>query len=500
MRFVRSSGILLHPTSLPGRWGIGDLGAGTYQLIDFLAAAGQQLWQVLPLNPTGYGDSPYQSLSVFAGNPLLISIDMLLDDGLLRPRDLPSTAFAEDYVDYGAVIACKTQVLRRSFAYFQRDPPGDHAAAFAEFCRDHADWLDEYALFIALKEAHNGAPWYRWEPELATRQPQALDRWKAALAEALHFQCYVQYLFFRQWSELKSYANGRGIRIIGDMPIFLAHDSADLWTHRELFLLDDQGQPTAVAGAPPDRFRAAGQVWGNPLPRWEQMAASGFGWWLARIRAMLRIADIVRLDHFRGFEASWQVAVGETTAINGRWVPGPGAALFATLERAFGPLPIIAEDLGVITPAVDELREAFGFPGMKVLQWAFTGDSHHPFLPHNYQPHCVVYTGTHDYDTTLGWFRALSPERQAFVLRYLGSDGSDLSWDFMRLALASVAEIALLPLQDVLRLGSEARLNLPGSAAGNWRWRYRATDLDSRLAEELHMLTALYGRTAEAIS
>jgi 4-alpha-glucanotransferase len=498
MRFNRSSGILVHPTSLPSRWGIGDLGAGAYQLIDFLAAAGQQLWQVLPLNPTGYGDSPYQCLSAFAGNPLLISLDKLVEDGLLLPAELPRTTFADSRVDYGAVIACKKPLLRRSFRRLRYH--AIHTAAFAEFCRSQAAWLDDYALFIALKEHHDGAPWYQWDAPIATRQPEALAHWNTLLAADVLLQKYIQYLFFSQWNALKTYANAYGIKIIGDMPIFMSHDSADLWSHPDLFHLDAAGQPTVVAGVPPDQFRATGQLWGNPLYRWDRMAATGFQWWIERMRSMLRIVDIVRLDHFRGFEAYWEIDAGEQTAINGRWVAGPGAQLFATLAQALGTLPIIAEDLGIITPAVDALREEFHFPGMKVLQWAFTGDSHHPFLPHNYRPHCVVYTGTHDYDTTLGWFNALSAAKRDFVRRYLGTDAHDLSWDIIRLALASVAEIALIPLQDVLRLGSEARLNIPGSATGNWSWRCRAADLDPRLAGELGLLTAIYGRTAEAIA
>jgi len=495
----RKSGLLLHPTSLPGRWGIGDLGAAAYTFVDFLASAGQQLWQVMPLGPTGYGDSPYQGFSAFAGNPLLISLDQLLDEGLLAPEDLADLpTFADQQVDYGAVIPFKLATLQKSFDRFKRVASDQQREALAAFRAEQRIWLADYALFAALKEQHGGANWNTWEPEIAHRDPAMIGQWGSRLSAQTEFHAYMQYLFFRQWASLKQYANERGIQIIGDIPIFVAYDSADVWANRKLFMLNEAGHAIAVAGVPPDYFSATGQLWGNPLYRWDVLADQGYRWWIERFRTTLMLVDIARLDHFRGFAAYWQIPASEETAINGSWVPGPGAALFEAVREALGSLPIIAEDLGVITPDVEQLRDDLGFPGMKVLQFAFGGDPDAMYLPHNYQPRCVVYTGTHDNDTTLGWWHALQPHERQNVQRYLGRDGADISWDFIRLALASVGELVIVPMQDALALGSDARMNTPGQAGGNWGWRYTPEMLTLELVERLRELTAIYGRGRKA--
>lgn len=491
----RESGILLHPTSLPGRWGIGDLGAAAYLFVDFLEAAGQHLWQVMPLGPTGYGDSPYQSFSAFAGNPLLISFDLLLEQGLLAEEDLADApAFPAGRVDYGQVIPFKQQVLRRSFARFRAGASPAVQRAYEEFHQQQRDWLDSYALFSALKEHHQGAVWNTWEPAIARREPEAVARWSHQLHEQIAYHIYCQFLFFSQWLNLKQYANERGIRIIGDIPIFVAYDSDDVWANRDMFALDAQGNPTVVAGVPPDYFSATGQLWGNPLYRWDVLARRGYDWWIARFRATLTLVDIARIDHFRGFAAYWEVPAHEPTAINGRWVTGPGARLFEAVGQALGRLPIIAEDLGLITPDVEELRDQFNFPGMKVLQFAFGGDADNPYLPHNYERSCIAYSGTHDNDTTIGWWRTAPAEVHHHVRTYFGVDGGDIAWDFIRAAMASVADMAVFPLQDVLKLGSEARMNVPGQPGGNWTWRYTPEMLSSQVIERLKDLTALYGR------
>lgn len=500
MRFPRSSGILLHPTSLPGHWGIGDLGPAAYQFIDFLAMAGQRLWQILPLGPTGYGDSPYQCFSAFAGNPMLISPERLIEGGLLTSDEVEGTvaayahAFSPDRVNYGAAIEFKFALLHHSFARFRNGSFPAHTEAFNQFCTANARWLDDYALFMAIKERHGGASWNSWERDIATRKPAALKRWSAQVALEIEMQKYFQYLFFSQWQPLKAYANERDIRIIGDAPIFVAYDSADVWANPKFFFIDDDGNPSVVAGVPPDYFSATGQRWGNPLYRWDRMAKNNYAWWHDRLKTNLTSVDILRLDHFRGFAAYWEVPATEETAIKGKWADGPGAAFFSRLERALGDLPLIAEDLGLITPDVEELREQFKLPGMKVLQFAFGDDAHNPYLPHNYTSNYVVYTGTHDNNTTLGWFQDLSDPERERVQRYLGRDGSDISWDMIRLALGSVADMCIIPLQDVLRLGADARMNLPGMVGGNWSWRCRAEAFDPGLAFGLRLLTETYGR------
>ncbi len=498
---TRASGILLHPTSLPGPYGIGDLGPTADRFVDFLADAGQAYWQVLPLGPTGYGDSPYQTFSAFAGNPLLVSPRLLVDDGLLPPAALnDAPLFPAGHVDYGAVIPYKRRLLARAFAHYQQQGAPDVRRAVDDFAARHRSWLAPFALFMALKDAHDGRPWTEWEPDIAAREPDALARWGERLAEQARGHIYNQYLFFRQWDRLKGYAAGRGIRIIGDAPIFAAHDSADCWAHRDLFYLKPDGQPTLIAGVPPDYFSATGQRWGNPLYRWDAMAADGYAWWIERLRTVLATVDVLRLDHFRGFAGYWAIPGDAPTAERGRWETGPGIPFFAAVERALGRLPIIAEDLGVITPDVVELRDRFGFPGMRVLQFAFDAfeaGPDNPHLPHNHARNAVVYTCTHDNDTTAGWYAAASPADREYARAYAHSAASDpaaVAWDLVRLAQSSVAHTAVIPLQDLLGLGSAARMNRPGQPGGNWQWRVEAEALTDALAARVAKMARLYGR------
>lgn len=494
MRFPRASGILLHPTSLPGRYGIGDLGDEAFHFVDFLVSAKQRLWQVLPLGPTGYGDSPYQCFSAFAGNPLLVSPDKLVEDGLLTPDDVrDAPEFPVDCVNYGDVIPYKRGLLHQAARRFESGVSRSLAAAFDAFCRDTAGWLDDFALFMALKDAHGGAVWNTWPTDISARRPEAIRHWTETLATSVFTHKFLQFLFFRQWAAIKRYANERDIRMIGDIPIFVAYDSADVWSHPDLFFLDEHGQPTVVAGVPPDMFTETGQLWGNPLYRWDVLARQAYAWWIERFRAAFAQVDIVRLDHFIGFTRYWEVPAGEPTAMNGHWVPGPGAALFHAVERALGKLPIIAEDLGVVTPAVEALRDQFEFPGMKTVQFAFTGPDN-PFLPHNYTPNYVVYTGTHDNDTSLGWFKSAPPEERSFAQRYLARSGEDFAWDLIRTAMGSVADTVVIPLQDVLNLDSAARMNFPGRPSGNWSWRFTPDMLTEAHRDRLREMVELYGR------
>ncbi|MBN1836138.1 MAG: 4-alpha-glucanotransferase [Spirochaetales bacterium] len=501
----RRAGVLLHPTSLPGPHGIGSLGAPAHAFVDFLRRARQSLWQILPLGPTGYGDSPYQSFSSFAGNPLLIDLPLLVEEGLLLPREVEAALpggreLPADRVDYGAVIPFKNAVLRRVHAAWKRRSGSALQEELAEFCRRNAFWLEDYSLFMGLKRRYasrRGGVWPRWPRELVHRQPAAMETARAELAEAVSEQKLLQFLFHRQWQALKRHANRQGVGIIGDIPIFVAYDSADVWAHQELFRLDPDGNPTAVAGVPPDYFSATGQLWGNPLYDWERHQATGYRWWIDRIRTRLEAVDLLRLDHFRGFEAFWEVPAGDQTAEKGRWVQGPGLDFFEALERELGSLPLIAEDLGFITEEVVELRERLGLPGMKVLQFAFDGDSSNTLLPHHYSEDCVVYTGTHDNDTTLGWYESQEERTRDFVRRYLARDGHDISWDLVRLAFASVGRVAMVPLQDLMSLGSEARMNFPSRAHGNWQWRYQDWMLRHETADRLGELTELYDRVAD---
>jgi 4-alpha-glucanotransferase len=496
MNFKRSSGILLHPSSLPGPYGIGEIGPQAHRWVDFLAEAGCALWQVLPLGPTGYADSPYQCFSAFAGNPYLISIEMLIYDGLLQSEDLADQPnFPDDHVDFGPVIQWKVTMLNRAYERFRTRQ--DWQAALKEFDHQNESWLDDFALFMAIKEAHGGAPWWTWEAGLRNRDKLILEAARQQYALGIERQKFRQFIFSRQWQALRNHVHEHKMSIIGDIPIFVAHDSADVWANPDLFYLDEDGKPTVVAGVPPDYFSATGQLWGNPLYRWEVHTERGYEWWLKRIRSVLGVVDIVRIDHFRGFAGYWQIPGDATTAINGLWVPAPGMDFFKVMRQSFGKLPIIAEDLGVITPDVVEMRDAFGLPGMKVLQFAFYGDPDEPSLPHNYNnPNCVVYTGTHDNDTTRGWFERVSNTAESdFASRYLdGVDAENVAMKMIRLAWSSVAVFALAPLQDFLNLGNEARMNYPGNPSGNWAWRMPANALSNEMRGHLTELNHLYSR------
>ena len=499
----RQSGVLLHPTSPPGPYGIGDLGPGAYKFVDFLVAAGQSLWQVLPLGPTGYGDSPYACYSAFAGNTLLVSPKQLIAEGLLDSA--PTASGNATKVDFGEAHKLKDQILRGAHERYTRTTDTTLRSAFETFAQQQAHWLEDYALFRALKDAHGGVAWNEWEPALVRRTPSALERARDELREQVEAHMFYQFLFFRQWFALKSYANEHGIKIVGDLPIFVAQDSADVWTNPEQFKLDKDGKPIVVAGVPPDYFSSTGQLWGNPLYNWERMLADGFKWWIERVRATLTVVDIARVDHFRGFAACWEIPGGDKTAERGQWVEAPGKELFTAIRKTLGELPIIAEDLGVITPDVVALREEFGFPGMRILQFGFGGDSKNIDLPHNYVPNVVAYSGTHDNDTTVGWFQSVAGEgstrtaqqierERTFCLNYLNTDGEEIHWDFIRGVLASVANTAIIPLQDLLGLGTKARMNLPNSTEGNWAWRFEAGALTDEVADRLKQLTELYGR------
>jgi 4-alpha-glucanotransferase len=506
LSFPRASGVLLHPTSLPGDYGVGDLGEEATAFADFLAGAAQTLWQVLPLGPTGYGDSPYQCFSAFAGNALLVSPARLYEDGLLGESDLDAAPRSPPgRVDFGEAIKFKNRLLARAFENFKRAAPHALRPEFEAFRRRESAWLADYALFRALKDARGGAAWNGWEPPLARREEGALARARESLRGETEAHEFSQFLFFRQWAALRDYCAGRGVRIVGDIPIFVAYDSADVWANPQLFKLDAEARPRVVAGVPPDYFSATGQLWGNPIYEWDARRREVIDWWIGRIKATLGMVDVVRVDHFRGFAASWEVPAGERTAERGRWVEAPGRELFAAVARAIPRTPIIAEDLGVITPDVDALRDEFGFPGMRILQFAFGGDETNRDLPHNYHPNVVVYTGTHDNDTTVGWFRSVAgldstrdaaqiARERKFCLEYLGTDGAEIHWDFIRAALESVADTAITPLQDVLGLDGRARMNLPASTSGNWAWRYERGALTAGIRERLRKLTELYGR------
>jgi 4-alpha-glucanotransferase len=501
MRFQRSSGVLCHPTSFPSRYGIGDLGQGAYDFVNWLAAAQQQFWQILPLGPTGYGDSPYQSFSAFAGNPNLISPDQLLYKGLLPADALASVpVFPARRVDYGAVIEYKTGLYRLSYEHFQAHATPEQRSGFEQFRQFNHAWLADYGFFMALKAHFGGGSWQEWPREIRVREKAALKRYADLLAGEIVYHEYLQWLFADQWREVKSYANSRGIQIIGDIPIFVAEDSADVWGHPESFQLDENSRPTVIAGVPPDNFSATGQRWGNPHYRWDAMAKDGYIWWIDRIRKTLEEVDIMRIDHFRGFEGYWEVPAGEPTAMHGRWVKGPGAALFQAIEGALGKLPIIAEDLGVITPEVDALRHQFDFPGMKILQFGFALDNNPKYLPHRFSPNYVVYPGTHDNNTVIGWFNEpiRTPQEKWNCLRYLNSDGHDLAWDLIRAAWGSVCDTAVALLQDIMSLGAEARMNFPSTTGGNWRWRYTPEMLTDNLRARLLELTLMYERVAKA--
>ena len=491
----RAGGILLHPTSLPSPFGIGDLGPAARRWLDWLAASGCCIWQVLPLGPTGYGDSPYQSFSAMAGNPLLISPQDLASEGLLSAASLEEAGGNPDGpVDFGSVIDIKNQLLGQAYAAFRGASGDPLRAEYAAFLDRERGWLDDFALFMALKAAHHGAAWTVWPPELALRERGALDRTAEELADAIEQQRFRQFLFSRQWKRLRRRAVELGIRILGDVPIFVAHDSADVWSRPDQFDLDSSGRPRVVAGVPPDYFTATGQLWGNPLYLWERHADEGYAWWIHRLSQTLRLVDGIRLDHFRGFQAHWEVPGGAPTAENGQWVEGPGARFFEAVRAALGSLPIVAEDLGVITAQVRSLRDRFELPGMKVLQFAFSGEADNEHLPHNFLHRCVAYTGTHDNDTTRGWFLSAPEAEQQSCERYLGHAPVGIAWDLLRLLWASVANWAIAPLQDFFSLDGRGRMNFPGRPQGNWSWRFSEAQLTPELQEQILELNRTYGR------
>ena len=491
----RSSGVLLHPTSLPSPFGIGDLGQEAREFVDFLVSAGQSVWQVLPLGPTGYGESPYQSISAFAGHTLLIDPRQLIDERLITWDDLTIDSIDDDgRVDFGRARTFKTRVLDRAHENFKTSAGDQIRNDFTTFTTEAAWWLDDYALFCAIRSKEGDRQWAEWEAELADREPAALQAARAELSEQITAHKFQQFLFFRQWRALRGYATERGVSIFGDLPIFVAYDSADVWARREYFKLDEVGKPRVVAGVPPDYFSETGQLWGNPLYDWERLKAEGFSWWIDRLRWSLSLFDLVRIDHFRGFVACWEIPAGDATAENGKWVDVPGRELFQAVRQSLGDVPIVAENLGVITDEVESLRTELGFPGMRVLQFAFGDDTENDHLPHNYTRDSVAYTGTHDNDTTVGWFANLSEAEREFCLRYLKSSGAEINWDMIRSAVSSVAEMTVIPMQDLLGLGSEARMNTPASESGNWLWRMRTGVLNEDLAERFRAMTSLFGR------
>ncbi|MCL2560353.1 MAG: 4-alpha-glucanotransferase [Turicibacter sp.] len=528
----RESGILLHLTSLPSKYGIGDLGKHAYEFIDFLQEGSQRLWQILPLNPTGFKDSPYQSFSTFAGNPLLICPEELKRWGLLTESDLEvMPEFPEDHVDYGKVINFKNKLLRIAYENFVKAKTHPLVEPYEAFVHNNKVWLDDYALFMAVKfhfikerslpgntkdyarfarlnkkylteeqlaDYYYGAVWQSWPEDISKRKASAMTKWRAALAEEIAYYQFLQFIFVKQFTNLKTYANENGVKIIGDIPIFVALDSSDCWANTPLFMLDKHGNPTDVAGVPPDYFSEDGQLWGNPLYEWSEMKRTGYTWWLARIQKVLEFCDVVRIDHFRGFEAYWQIPYGETTAKNGKWIPGPGGELFEVIKKELGDLPIIAEDLGIITPGVEALRDELGLPGMKVIQFGFDAGHHNKNLPQNFETsQSVVYTGTHDNDTTIGWYEQTSAEVQDQFRRYLNVSGEDVAWDMIRLAFLSVAKMAIVPMQDVLRQTKLSRMNTPGTSNGNWQYRIKDEDLKPEIAQQLNYLSLLSDRNID---
>jgi len=492
----RASGILLHPTSLPGKYGIGTLGKAAFDFIDFLVKAKQQYWQILPLGPTGYADSPYQCFSAHAGNPNLIDLDLLVRSKLIHSEDLDDLPlFPEERVAYDQVQNARLPILKKAFHTFVLNADNTIKLAYRNFLKDNSKWINDYALFRAIKANRNQKPWYQWETPLKMREPAAIQAIQTALHDEVDFHKFLQFVFFRQWMAVKEHAHKNKIRIIGDIPLYVALDSADAWSNPEIFEFDSDRNPVRVGGVPPDYFSETGQLWGNPLFRWDVLKETGYKWWIDRISTNLLLYDVIRIDHFRGFAAYWAVPYGEKTAINGEWIPCPGKEFFDVLREHFGQLPIIAEDLGVITPDVEALRDGFDLPGMKILQFAFDSSEANDYLPHNYVKNCVVYTGTHDNDTVTGWFNAAQPDDRHYMLDYLNADEKDIHWSLIRLAWASVAYTAIVPMQDILGLDSSARMNLPGTTSDNWQWRSRQTDFNLELAAKLAHLTHLYGRT-----
>ena len=489
---MRKSGILMHITSLPGDFGVGTMGKSAFAFVDFLRRAGQSYWQILPLTPTGYGDSPYQSCSTYAGNHYLIDLQLLIEDGLLTEDEVTAIRWfdREDKVDFGKLYENRTKILKLAFNRFE-----DHEALDA-FCRKHSSWLPDYALFMALKEKFHGAPWYQWEDSLKFRQPDAIWQARQELKNEIRFYCFQQYLFYTQWNSLRSYAHDAGVQIIGDVPIYVPYDSADVWSSPEFFQLDEALTPTAVAGCPPDAFSEDGQLWGNPLYRWDRMEKDGFSWWLRRLAAAGELYDVVRMDHFRGLEAYWSVPFGDTTARNGKWIKGPEMKFINAVKKGLPELQMIAEDLGFLTQEVLDLRDASGFPGMKILGFAFDSREPSEYLPHTYPVNSICYTGTHDNMTTRQWFETASGDAVAYAKEYMHlTEDEGFVWGMIRTAMSSVSDLCITPMQDLLNLGGEARMNFPGTQTdANWTWRANVDCMNPKLAERLHAMTKLYGR------
>ncbi len=491
----RAAGVLLHVTSLPGPHGIGDFGPDAYRFVDWLVSTGQTMWQWLPTTPIGPGDSPYQSVSAFAGSPLMVALEPLIEKGWLVSSDVTERAFDSARVDFAAVVPWRISKLRKAFSGFTANTTDTQKKQFDAWCAAESYWLDDYSMFMAFETAHDGCPWWRWDTQLRKRDSVALASARRLHAHEISFWKFVQWCFDVQALALKQYANANGIALIGDLPIFIAHHSADCWARPDLYFLDDDDQPTVIAGVPPDDFGPDGQRWGNPLYRWDKMATENFAWWTSRIRRAMGQADLFRIDHFRGFAGYWEVPASSPTARVGQWVKGPGKALFGAIEKALGKVPVIAEDLGLITPDVIKLRDGCGYPGMKIVQFAFGGDGTHEFLPHNYTPNSIVYTGTHDNETARGWFgNAAAPQRH-YACTYLACDEYDFHWALIRAASNSVAKYAVFPLQDVLGLDNDARMNHPGTLGGiNWRWRFTWEQLSGESGRVLRLISAASGR------
>lgn len=510
LKISRASGILLHPTSFPSPYGIGDLGKGAYEFIDYLKLAGQKLWQVLPLGPVGFGESPYSSSSSFAGNPLLIDLEQLKERGYLAPSDIRPLDFSPYQVEFEKVKKWKMPLLELAASNFLKSASCEEKNNYLQFCSAHTYWLEDYVFYTSIKEAYESKykegtlipPWTKlWDPKLIQKELETINIWKKKCEAAIEQKKVIQFFFFSQWIRLKRYANEKGIQIIGDIPLFVASDSADVWAHSNLFYVDQMCESKKVAGVPPDYFSPTGQRWGNPLYNWQAMKEENYCWWMNRFKVLSQLVDIVRIDHFRGFEAYWEIDATEETAQNGRWVLGPGEDFFNALKNEVGDLDIIAEDLGFITEEVHKLRRQFGFPGMKILQFAFEFDgegnfnSGNGYLPHNYETNCVVYTGTHDNDTTVGWYNAISSELKTVVGTYMGGSGFDIAHQAIVVALSSVARFAIFPLQDLLGYGTETRMNIPSTVGGkNWRWRFTKEELSSEVASWMREKTKLYNR------
>ena len=493
---MRTSGVLMPISSLPSPYGIGTMGKQAKKFVDFLDKAGQKYWQILPICPTSYGDSPYQSFSSFAGNPYFIDLEYLCKDKLLTKKECGSFDWggSEKYIDYGIMYISRYKLLKKAYARFVKNIPDD----YEQFCKTEAEWLDEYALFMALKDANDGVAWFEWDEDLKTRKPEAIEAAKKEYADDIKFYKMLQYLFFKQWRQLKAYANSKNIEIIGDVPIYVAGDSADVWANPKQFYLDEDLNPIEVAGCPPDAFSADGQLWGNPLFRWDVMKKDGYAWWTKRISAMADLYDIIRIDHFRGFDSYYAIPAEDDTAKNGEWKEGPGMDLFKVLEKKLGKLPIIVEDLGFLTPSVIKLLKDSGFPGMKVVQFAFDSREDSDYLPHNYPKNCVVYTGTHDNDTVMGWMKTAPKSAVKFAKEYLNLTKEEgYNWGMMRAAWSSVADMAIVPMQDILGLGSEARINTPSTIGENWKWRATADQIDNSIAKKLRKCMKMYARLNE---